>query len=87
MSSLLERLTANGFEAVSGFQISGTLPLKKEELIKEILAELVQSWAAPKMSNAAKPAMVEPAQLLKLVRRLEVRADAGVITLHFDVRA
>ena len=82
MASFLDTLIASKFSQFSGLKISGTVPLQ-QELVNQALTELVQGWSAP----SAEPKKAGPpvAQLLPLVRKLQVRAEPGVIHVDFDI--
>jgi len=80
-SSLLQELIANRFAKLAGLNISGTIPLQ-QDLVNEALAELVQSWSAPKQGQSSDGSVT---RMLELVRKLEVRAEQGVILVDFEI--
>ena len=82
MASFLDTLIAGKFSQFSGLKISGTVPLQ-QDLVNEALGELVQGWAAPPAEP--KKSNVPVAELLPLVRKLQVRAEPGVIHVDFDI--
>jgi hypothetical protein len=91
--TILDLLTENGFAQLQGLSISGSVPLRQEAL-NEALAQLVRSWTEKGASNAelnrkAEGSSGNPdlAPFLPLVRRLEVRAEAGIVHIDFDIRA
>ncbi len=92
-SRLLDELIANRFAKLQGLEIRGTVPVR-EELANQMLAELVQDWASAPGQSA--PGQKEPrperstppmSQLLSLVRKLQVRAEQGVVHLDFEIGA
>jgi hypothetical protein len=80
-SSFIDELIASGFSRFSGLNISGTVPLQ-QDLINEALGELVQSWSRPQ--EAEKPGL-PLAQLLPIVRKVQVRAEPGVVNVDFEI--
>lgn len=86
MQNLLEKQIANGFADFPGLAVSGKIPIK-ESLLNELLADFLQSGAAPREDAApAEPKRAsDMKQLLKLIRRASVHADVGVITLEFEI--
>ena len=81
---------SNGFQDFPGLSITGSLPLK-QELINETLAEVLQTLAAETgPATGSKPTQGSPGlqlqQLAKMVRSCSVSADAGVLTLNFEIR-
>lgn len=84
MPNWLQTQVANGFAAFSGSTISGTVPIK-EALINELLAEYLASPDEARRTEPP-PADVPLAELKRLVRRAAVRAEAGVVTLDFEIR-
>jgi hypothetical protein len=80
-STFLQDLIAGGFSRFSGLKISGTVPLQ-EDLVNEALGELVQGWSAP---QEPKKSDVPAAKLLPLVRKVQVRAEPGVIHVDFEI--
>lgn len=83
MQSIIQRLIANGFADFAGLSISGKVPFQ-QDLINEALAELVQGWSAPQGGTPSSG--INPSQLLPLVKKAQVRADEGVLTLEFEIR-
>jgi hypothetical protein len=95
MDELIRSFIANGFADFEGLQITGSIPITQELLNEAIAAFLRESQsAAPDVgvapSGAAKPPTsaprIPPALLLKMVRRAEVKATEGKITLEFEIR-
>ena len=84
MIALLKKYAANGFADFRGLTISGEIPVK-QELINEVLAEYL-STATAAATPAGGPPVVDPKTLLQFVKKAEVRADAGVLTLDFEVK-
>jgi hypothetical protein len=50
-----------------------------------VLAAYLSTAAAP-ATPAGGPPVVDPKTLLQFVKKAEVRADAGVLTLDFEVK-
>jgi hypothetical protein len=84
IASLLEKLKANDFTALSGLRISGSVPLQ-QDLIDEALDEIVQGWSNPNARRPAKEAPT-PSEFVKLIKRIQVRAEAGAVTVEFEIR-
>ena len=80
--AFLDDLIASGFSRFSGLHVSGTVPLQ-QDLINEALGELVEGWSGAQQSpKKASPPM---RQLLPLVKKLQVRAEQGVIHVDFEI--
>jgi hypothetical protein len=96
MNELIRNFIANGFADFEGLQISGTIPIKQEILNEAIAAFLQEGQAATAAGtppattgrvNASSPMPpIPPDVLLKMVRRAEVKATDGKITLEFEIR-
>lgn len=82
MPPTIQKLIATNFADLSGLSVSGKIPFR-QDLINEVLAELIQGRSAPLVD---KPSGVNTAQLLKLVKKAQVRAEEGVLTLEFEIR-
>ena len=82
MASFLDTLIASKFSQFSGLKISGTVPLQ-QDFVNQALGDLVQGWSVP--STEPKKAGGPVAQLLPLVRNLQVRAEPGVIHVDFEI--
>jgi len=89
MNELLERLAANGFADLEGLQVTGTLPVR-QDIVNDLIAALLReaTTAKPGTPSSAKPAAPFEAtsDLLKLVRKLEVRMAEGTMILDFEIR-
>lgn len=83
MISLLQKYAANGFADFAGLSISGQIPVK-QELINEVIAEYLVNSSSSPSSSTAPP--IDPKLLLSLLKKAEVHADAGVLTLHFEIK-
>jgi hypothetical protein len=84
MISLLRKYAANGFADFRGLAISGKIPVK-QELFNEVLAEYLATATAPAPPQGDPP-VVDAKTLLQFVKKAEVSADAGVLTLNFEVK-
>jgi hypothetical protein len=80
-STFISDLMAGGFSKLAGLKISGTVPMQ-EALVNEALDELVQNWSKP---TEAGDASVPASQFLRLVRKLQIRAQEGVINVDFEI--
>ena len=80
-SSLLNELIAGGFSKLAGLKISGTVPLQ-QALVNEALDELVQNWSKPRDTTDS---TVPVSELLRLVRKVQVRSEQGVINVDFEI--
>ena len=80
-----------GLPALGGARVSGTLPLDValvNELLEAALADLTDAPDRPSPSDATtrhESGERDLARLARMVRRLRVQADAGVITVEFEV--
>ena len=81
MQQWLATQIANGFSAFAGTTITASVRVN-EALLNEILTESLKDAAAGTGSPAASPL----APLLKLVRRAELHAEAGAVTVNVDIR-
>jgi hypothetical protein len=95
MDELIRSFIANGFADFEGLQITGSIPITQELLNEAIAAFLQESQSAaperatPTSGAAKSPSSmprIPPALLLKMVRRAEVKATDGTITLEFEIR-
>ena len=80
--AFFDDLIASGFSRFSGLHVSGTVPLQ-QDLVNEALGELVQGWSEP--PQAPKKAGPPMTQLLPLVKKVQVRAEQGVIHVDFEI--
>ncbi len=87
-ADLLEKYRANGFADFRGLQIAGKLPIT-QEVLNEIIAEVLQHSRTPSSGQSTiPPAQNTPfdlQELARLVRRAEVSAADGKVTLHFEL--
>ncbi len=80
-----------GLPAFEGARISGTLPLEVSlvnELLDAALADMAEARDTPSPDATTEgQAQVgrDLPRLARMVRRLRVQADAGVITVEFEV--
>lgn len=84
MTYLLQKYAANGFADFRGLKISGTVPVK-QELINEVIAESLKLAIAPAIDKESTVPPVDPKVFLSLVKKAEVRADAGLVTVDFEL--
>lgn len=86
MIHLLQKYAANGFADFRGLNITGTVPVK-QELINEVLAESLKLAASAVPAKSSEAPAIDPKVFLGLVKKAQVRAEAGVLILDFEVRA
>lgn len=85
-SSLIKDLIANQFARLAGLRISGTIPLQ-QELVNQALSELVENRSStgdqrrPPDDKSGLPLT----DLVGLLKRIQVRAEPGVIHVDFDI--
>lgn len=97
MQDLINKLTANDFAALKGLRISGSVPVQ-DKVINELLTEFLQRSTQPTPPPAANPApapvvSAEPPaapgiglpDILKLVKRAEVKSGEGAVTVEFEI--
>jgi len=92
MADLLNKYIANGFADFKGLTITGSIPIK-QEVINELIAELLQKGInlSPTPCSGASPTPrlnlnLNVNDLLKFVKRAEVKADDGKLTLDCEIR-
>jgi hypothetical protein len=87
MQSLIQKYLARGLSDFTGLNISGTIPIQ-QDLVNELLADLLKDTSADETAQPSQRQTreINPQQFLKLVKKLEVRADAGTITVDFQLR-
>lgn len=83
---LVQGWAARGFADFPGLAIDGSIPLK-QELVNQLIAEFLRS--PPAAASSPRPGVPEPLRLalLQMIKKLEVRATEGVITLQVEVRS
>ena len=82
LQELVQGWAARGFADFPGLAIDGSIPLK-QELLNDLIATALSSAGAP---SAGPPADLVAA-LRPLLKKVEVTAAEGVVTLRFQVRA
>ena len=82
LQDLVQVWASRRFADFPGLAIDGSIPLK-QELVNDMIAQLL---ASGRSASAGPPADLTTA-LLQLVKKVEVTATEGVITLHVEVRA
>lgn len=87
MRDLVEKHLANGLDEFKGLHISGSIPVR-QEIINEFLAELVQSGLVNHFTgtDAPPPRSFGLNDALRLVKRAEVKANQGIITVEFELQ-
>jgi hypothetical protein len=88
MHNLLKRNLANGLPDFPGFSLSGRIPVR-EEVINQLTDEFLRNNAEPDELSPAKDSgdAVAIANILRLVKKAVIHADAGVVTFEIEVRA
>ena len=88
ITDLLEKYRANGFAEFHGLHIVGKIPVA-QEVVNEVIAELLrQSRTMPAGHGAAHQPGTTPLnmqELAHLVRRAEITAADGKVTLDFEL--
>jgi len=82
LQDLIQGWAARGFADFPGLAIDGSIPLK-QELVNQLIAEFLIS--SPATGSSAPPGLPEP--LRHMIKKLEVRATEGVITVQVELRA
>jgi hypothetical protein len=89
VQDLLNKHIANGFSDFEGLNITGIIPVK-QEIINEVIAEFLQSGAQP--ASPPQPDLDTPSSpgldikgLLKLVKKVEVKAADGKVIVGFQI--
>jgi hypothetical protein len=88
MKELLEKILAGGAKELAGLEIEGVIPIR-QELINETLSEglkqgLTKEIELPKDAKAPEASQINA--LLAHVKRAEVTAESGKLTLSFHVK-
>ncbi len=81
---LVQGWAARGFADFPGLAIDGSIPLK-QELLNDLIAQSLSPTTG--RSAAAGPPAELLAALRPLLKKVEVTASQGVVTLHFQLRA
>ena len=81
MTDWLTAQLAEGFPALKGASMSGSIPIK-ETLINDLIAEYLARPAAPPAPRAG----FDPRALLPLLERASIHAEPGVVTVRFEVK-
>jgi hypothetical protein len=84
LQDLVQGWAARGFADFPGLAIDGSIPLK-QELLNDLIGQALSSAAGGATSAGPPPDLV--AALRPLLKKVEVTASEGVVTLHFQVRA
>lgn len=89
MQDLLNKHIANGFSDFEGLNIAGVIPVK-QEIINELIADFLQAAMQP--ASPPQPDLDAPSQpgldinsLLKLVKKVEVKAADGKVIVGFQI--
>jgi len=87
MHDLINKHLANGFSDFKGLKIEGSLPVT-EETINEFISEMLINTAksAPNIARASSSDLgLDIGSFLSLVKRAEIKAEQGKVTLEFEV--
>jgi hypothetical protein len=88
MKNLLQRNLANGFPDFPGLTLSGKIPIR-EELINQLIDDFLRKNA--ESTEPAQPQKrdngISMSNILKLVRKATIHAEAGVVTLEVELRS
>lgn len=88
VTDLLEKYRVNGFADFRGLHIAGKVPVA-QEVINEVIAELLRHGRAMPASQPGTPqagmAPLSMQELAHLVRRAEITAAEGKVTLNFEI--
>jgi len=82
LQDLVQGWVARGLADFPGLTVDGAIPLK-QELVNQLIAQALASAAGRGTPAGAPP---EVAALLPLLKKVEVAATEGVITVRFEVR-
>jgi hypothetical protein len=82
MQQWLATQVANGFSAFAGSSITGTIRLN-ESLLNEALAEALKDAVSGNSGTGTAPDL-KP--MLKLVKRAELHAEAGAVSVNVEIR-
>jgi hypothetical protein len=83
MKELIEKALAGGLKELAGLELNGTIPIR-QELINEVIAETLES-GVPEIKKVERP-VVDVNTLLPHVKKAEVSAENGKLTLHFEIK-
>ena len=94
MATPFDKYLQNDLADFAGLRVSGTLPVKQEilnDLLQGVLAEMHSPVAPPAPASGGEKAMAsasefDPKRLLKHLKKVEIRAEAGRLVLDFDVQ-
>ncbi len=87
--NLLNKYISNGFVEFKGLNITGSIPIK-QEVINEFITEILQNGIkltpqSQASSNSSPKPNINVDDLLKLIKRAEVKIDEGKIILGFEI--
>jgi hypothetical protein len=93
MDELISKYLANNLKDFAGLEVTGSVPVKQEVINEFIKAALVSgteavpsSPAAPADKRTSEEFKVNPREFLKFVKKAEVTAEDGKLTLSFALR-
>ena len=89
MQELINRYLANNLTDFKGMHVAGVIPIK-QEVINELITTFLRDGihAATQAQSTPSPARpnINANSLLKLVKKVEVRADAGTLFVSFEIQ-
>lgn len=88
MLDLINKHIANGFSDFEGLKVQGSVPITEEimnEIISEILTSLAKSSSNASAASASSILNLDIGKLLMLVKKAEIKAEQGKVTLVFEV--
>jgi hypothetical protein len=84
VKELIEKALAGGLKELAGLELSGTVPIR-QELINEVIAETLES-GVPELKKSSERPAIDVNALLPHVKKAEVSAENGRLTLHFQIK-
>jgi hypothetical protein len=85
VKELIEKALASGLQELAGLELSGTVPIR-QEFINEVIAETLQSGVPETSPQSSELPSVDVNALLPHVKKAEVSAENGKLTLHFEIK-
>lgn len=85
MKELLEKILAGGGKELAGLELEGVIPIR-QELINEALTEGLKQGVPGSLPTAKAPDSATINALLAHVKKAEIKASEGRLTLSFHVK-
>ena len=88
MLDLINKHIANGFSDFKGLKVEGSVPITEEtinEFISELLTNMAESSSSTTAAASSSNLDLDIRTFLRLVKKAEIKAEQGKVTLVFEV--